>query len=188
MSNNEVGIQIKHMIQQGLADGDKLLAIFDQAEPIPCEFMFGQWRGAEIKTGHPIEGLLELSKWYGKVFKDKEHVYPLIFLDERKGILFAGDPKYIPLNEHVGVFQKVGKLMPLATKVLKTYESKARARMIEFRGKSSATMIYDEKPINDHFRKISENMVLGIMDLKSIVQPYFFILERDDQSIYTLDL
>ncbi len=60
--------------------------------------------------------------------------------------------------------------------------------MIEFRGKSSATMIYDEKPINDHFRKISENMVLGIMDLKSIVQPYFFILERDDQSIYTLDL
>ena len=97
MSNNEVEIQIKHMIQQGLADGDKLLAIFDQAEPIPCEFMFGQWRGAEIKTGHPIEGLLELSKWYGKVFKDKEHVYPLIFLDERKGILFAGDPKYLSL-------------------------------------------------------------------------------------------
>ena len=94
----------------------------------------------------------------------------------------------MPLNEHVGVFQKVGKLMPLATKVLKTYESKARARMIEFRGKSSATMVYDEKPIHDHFRKISENMVLGIMDLKSITQPYFFILERDDQSAYVLDL
>ena len=28
MSNNEVEIQIKHMIQQGLADSDELLAIF----------------------------------------------------------------------------------------------------------------------------------------------------------------
>lgn len=82
----------------------------------------------------------------------------------------------------------MGKLMPIATKVLKTYESKARLRMVEFRGGISATMIYDEKPINDHFRKISDNMVLGIMDLKGIAQPYFFILERDDQSTYTLDL
>lgn len=85
MTNSDVEIRIKEMIAQGCANCDVLLTIFDQAEAIPCEFMFGQWRGAEIKTGHPIEGLLELSKWYGKVFNDNEHVYPLIFLDERKG-------------------------------------------------------------------------------------------------------
>ncbi len=43
-------------------------------------------------------------------------------------------------------------------------------------------MIYDEKPIHDVFRKIDENTVLGWMDLKQQAQPYFFILQRDNQS------
>ncbi len=67
-------------------------------------------------------------------------------------------------------------------KLLKTKDSKARLRMTEFRGTISATMIYDEKPIHDVFRKIDENTVLGWMDLKQQAQPYFFILQRDNQS------
>ncbi len=67
-------------------------------------------------------------------------------------------------------------------RLLKTDKSNARLRMIEFRGKSSATMIYDEKPINDVFRRIDQNTVLGWMDLKDQAQPYFFILIRDEGS------
>ena len=65
------------------------------------------------------------------------------------------------------------------TKLLKTKESKARIRMMEHRGKISATMIYDYMPINDVFRLIDENTVFGLMDLKDMPQPFFFVLNRD---------
>ncbi|MEL6382734.1 MAG: DUF4334 domain-containing protein, partial [Cyanobacteria bacterium J06626_18] len=42
----------------------------------------------------------------------------------------------------------------------------------------SATMVYDYLPINDTFRKIDDNTVLGIMDLKNSPQPFFFTLKR----------
>ncbi|MCC5655076.1 DUF4334 domain-containing protein [Nostoc sp. XA013] len=50
--------------------------------------------------------------------------------------------------------------------------------MMEYRGKMTATMIYDYLPINDSFRKVDENTVLGIMDYKNIPKPFFFILKR----------
>jgi hypothetical protein len=64
-------------------------------------------------------------------------------------------------------------------KLLKTEESKARIRMMEYRGKVSATMIYDYLPINDMFRKVDNNTVLGLMDYKSVPQPFFFTLKRE---------
>ena len=66
-------------------------------------------------------------------------------------------------------------------RLLKTDKSKARLRMVEFRGKSSATMIHDV------FRRIDQNTVLGWMDLKDQAQPYFFILIRDDKSALSFE-
>jgi hypothetical protein len=40
-------------------------------------------------------------------------------------------------------------------------------------------MIYDAKPINDVFRRISDDTVMGVMDYRGGA-PYFFILRRDD--------
>ena len=51
--------------------------------------------------------------------------------------------------------------------------------MIEYREKVSTTMIYDNLPINDIFRKIDDNTVLGLMDFKGMPQPFFFVLNRD---------
>jgi len=60
-----------------------------------------------------------------------------------------------------------------------TKRSKARIRMIEHRGIVSAAMIYDQLGICDVFRKLDENTVLGVMDLKGEHQlGYFFVLER----------
>ncbi|WP_277469264.1 MULTISPECIES: DUF4334 domain-containing protein [unclassified Paenibacillus] len=39
-------------------------------------------------------------------------------------------------------------------------------RMIGYRGKISAAMIYDQKAIIDHFRRIDEDTLLGVMDFK----------------------
>ena len=51
--------------------------------------------------------------------------------------------------------------------------------MMEYRGQVTATMMYDYLPIHDHFRKIDDNTVLGLMDFKPISQPFFFLLKRD---------
>ena len=41
-------------------------------------------------------------------------------------------------------------------------------------------MIYDNLPINDVFRKISEDTVIGAMDYRGGRRPYFFVLQRND--------
>jgi hypothetical protein len=40
-------------------------------------------------------------------------------------------------------------------------------------------MIYDTLPINDSFRKVDDNTVLGLMGFKDIPQPFFFLLRRE---------
>jgi hypothetical protein len=40
-------------------------------------------------------------------------------------------------------------------------------------------MIYDHAPIVDCFRRLDENSLLGVMDLKGMQQPFFFVLRRE---------
>jgi hypothetical protein len=51
--------------------------------------------------------------------------------------------------------------------------------MTTYRGQSSATMIYDQLPILDVFRRIDADTVLGVMDRKGMTAPFFFVLRRD---------
>ena len=41
-------------------------------------------------------------------------------------------------------------------------------------------MIYDQLPINDVFRRLTDDAVIGAMDLRGSRRPYFFVLHRDD--------
>lgn len=54
--------------------------------------------------------------------------------------------------------------------------------MVEFRGKLSACMVYDGQPVFDHFRRVDDHTVMGIMDGKAQVfdngKHYYFWLER----------
>ena len=38
--------------------------------------------------------------------------------------------------------------------------------MEEFRGEVTASMVYDGAPVHDHFKKVDDNTVLGIMNGK----------------------
>jgi hypothetical protein len=49
--------------------------------------------------------------------------------------------------------------------------------MIEHRGVVTATMSYDALPINDHFRRVDDATLLGVMDLRG-APPFFFVLRR----------
>jgi hypothetical protein len=167
--------------QQGQTTTEAALQLFDELDPVDLEFMIGRWKGSGFPTNHPMDGLLEAFNWYGKEFVSADHVHPLLFSDGKS--IFKVDPNPtamnlglsfpLPKNEAIKPFYMA------MNKLLKTEESKARIRMMEYRGKLSATMIYDYLPINDVFRKVDENTVLGLMDYKSVPQPFFFTLKRE---------
>ena len=99
------------------------------------------------------------------------------------GKLFNVDPRRLPVRLVANWAIPKNKLTRLlfhsVKLLLKTSKTKARLRVIEFRGKTSAAMVYDNFPIIDSFRKVNENTVLGVMDYKAMDKPFFFILKRD---------
>lgn len=161
------------------------LDLFDAAPAVDAEAMIGTWHGAEVPTGHPLDGLLDASGWWGKQFVDAETVHPLLFP--------AGDGTLWPLNPllafgGLGVATRIPALRNrnhLSTisrlrPALRARTPKARLRTTRYRGVDSATMIYDQLPINDVFRRIDDETVIGAMDLRGSTAPYFFILRRDE--------
>jgi len=161
---------------------DQALKLFDELDSCSLEFMMGQWRGYGLHTNHPMDGLLEALDWYGKEFIDSNQVHPLLFLDRHNQVFkVAPNPTLmelsVPLNFPNNNIMKL--LFRLGSSLLKTETSKARLRMMEYRNKISATMIYDYLPIHDTFRKVDNNTVLGLMDFKSVKQPFFFVLKRE---------
>ena len=157
------------------------LEYFDSLEPASLEMMIGKWKGEGIDTNHPMNDLLKVSGWHGKIFEDMNNVHPLV----HKG-LFGGkyciNPALLPMKLAIKLpFLSI--LTPLFLVIFKplisTKKPKAQLRMTEFRSKISATMLYDAKPINDVFRKIDENTLLGLMDHKGDETPFFFKLTKE---------
>ncbi len=164
-----------------------VLRVYDQLEPVSLDFMKGRWKGYEIVTGHSLDGMLIPSGWYGKLFISPEEVHPLVFFAKNKTQLYSVNPKHMSLDLKVPK-KNLGLIMALAKPFVKTKASSARLRMIEYRGRATATMAYDAKPINDHFVKVDENTILGLMDKKgdSPNFPYAFVLERDNDSNFDI--
>ncbi len=177
---------LKEILQSRRGSTADILKVYDELPPADTQFMLGRWKGYEIATGHQMDGLLVPSGWYGKVFINEEMVHPLVFFGNGKKELYAVNPRNIPLDMKFPKVDFLGTLMKLARPFLQTRKSKARLRMVEHRGKLRATMLYDNKAIYDHFAIIDDNTVLGCMDLKGVVQPYFWVMERDDFSSYKI--
>lgn len=176
-------ITLEQAIKDGKTTTENALYIYDALEPIPTDFLIGsRWKGSEFPTDHQMDGFLAISGWYGKWFIDPENAHPLLFYTANKKELYPVSPDHIPMAvaSKFPKFNGLRTIMLLCKPFLQTKKSKARLRMVESRGKSTATMIYDRQAINDSFRKIDENRVMGVMDLKGIPQPYFFLLTRDD--------
>jgi hypothetical protein len=169
----------------GVTTPDEALALFDGLAPVPLAFMIGTWRGAEFPSGHPLDGLLAASGWYGKQLIDAETVHPLLFYTADRAQAFALDPGKLPVSlPHLVRLPlprtaHLHRLVLAARPLLQTHQPKARLRMTEYRGRLSATMIYDDLPIHDVFRQVDADTVLGAMDMRGLAQPYFFLLRRD---------
>lgn len=133
---------------QGQVAISALEAFYDQLEPIAPEFMLGDWNGGSFSTGHPGEGQLAALKWDGKSFKGLNDVNPIICKAD-DGSRYASDVM-----------------------------GQASLRQVAYRGVVTATMVYDKHPIFDHFKKVTDTLVLGVMDRKGEKQPLFFFLRR----------
>jgi len=99
----------------------------------------------------------------------------------KKG-LYAINPFLILLGRRLPKTKLLRLAMAFLKPILKTNISKARMRMIKYRGKITGTMVYDQKGIMDHFAKIDENTMLGVMEMKGAKKPYFYVLERDSKN------
>lgn len=173
-------VKLDQMLRDG-ASQEEAFQFFDQLEVADFEMMWGLWKGSEITTGHPLEGLLSASGWFGKRFENLETVYPLIF-ENPDHTLYAVNPALLPLNVPIEKIPRTA--ISITLKILRpfvsTERSSARLRMTDYRGKSSASMVYDAKAIIDVFRKVDEKTLLGVMDIKHLKPQlsYFFVLKK----------
>ncbi|WP_211232471.1 DUF4334 domain-containing protein [Thermocrispum municipale] len=160
---------------------EQALALFDDLPTVRSTELTGRWKGAELPTGHPMDGLLTASGWYGKQFDGPEDVHPLLFSAD--GEVFAVDPRKLPVGVAdrlpLGAVDRVRKALPVLRPALRTRKPRARLRDVEYRGKVSAAMVYDHLPIIDNFRRVDEDTLLGAMDQRGAEQPYFFLLYRE---------
>ncbi|MDF3032062.1 MAG: hypothetical protein K0R03_2620 [Moraxellaceae bacterium] len=172
------------MVAAGGTTTADALALFDRLEPVATGFMLGAWKGAGFPTHHPLDGVLEAYHWYGKRFENPEDVHPLVFATTGGELVSVNPLVFLPALGLLrsGALPKsaaAGKSFQLGLPLMATRRSCARLRMTEYRGKASATMIYDALPINDVFRQVDADTVLGVMDLKGMAQPFFFVLRRE---------
>jgi Domain of unknown function (DUF4334)/GXWXG protein len=163
---------------------EEALSFFDGLPPMAATQMTGFWRGGGFRTGHPLDGMLELFGWRGKRFDGPDAVHPLVFGEP--GALFSVNPSLAPL----GLLLRYGRIIqspavaPIARAalgMLRTKEPKARLRMTEFRGVTSATMVYNSLPIRDVFRRVDADTALGLMDRRGDKAPsyFYFVLRRE---------
>ena len=166
----------------GAAPAD-VLAFADRLPGIGVAEMTGRWRGAELPTGSPLDGLLTAYRWWGKEVVDADTVHPLLFPDR------AGRPR--PVEPAIAPLTLLRRAPALARSrparlaftsvrpLLTTRRPTARLRPVVHRGVPTAALVYDRLPVVDVFRQVTPDLLLGLMDLRGLPDPFAFLLERD---------
>ena len=169
------------VLEQG-ASPEEALAFFDGCGLVRMEEMLGCWKGSGVPTGHPFDGLLEALGWHGKRFGSPDETHPLVF--EGAAGLFSVNPALLPVSLAVR-FNRLLRTPPMPVigrrlvRMARTSQPRARLRMMGHRGVVTATMSYDALPINDHFRRVDADTMIGVMDFRSIDRPFLFVLRRE---------
>ncbi|ORA21770.1 DUF4334 domain-containing protein [Mycobacterium aquaticum] len=143
--------------REGQIPDAELDALWAVLTPASIDFMLGEWKGGEFQTGHKANGFMKRLNWFGKTFNSASDAKPLVCLD-------ADGNKFSNTEAMNG---------------------EASLWLEEFRGEVTATMVYDGKPVHDHFKVVDDKTVMGIMngkgalDLSGGTARYlYFFLER----------
>lgn len=151
--------ELERIISKPSTTDEEVFELYDRLPSVTVEELFPQkWIGKGINTGHWGYPWLDAVKWVGKWYRSQLDAIPLVCYNEA-GKLYSN----------------------------KSMKGEASLWMIAFRGKTSATMVYDGVPIFDHLRKIDDDTLLGVMngkhfdgspDVVDNGKYLFFVLER----------
>jgi uncharacterized protein DUF4334/GXWXG protein len=137
--------------QDGRIPTGELDEIWAALDPIRAEEILGAWRGSEFDTGHPLNGQLAKAGWHGKTF---------VSVSDAKPLICRGPDGELYSNTELG-------------------KGEASLWNVEFRGEVTATMVYDGRPVLDHFKRVDDDTLMGIMNVKGNGGLfYYFVLER----------
>lgn len=141
------------------APTDALDDLWANLPPVTVEEILGAWRGGDFSTGHLASSVLTKVRWHGKTFVSALDAKPLVCRGE-DGELYS--------NLEAGGGGEAS-LWPVG-----------------FRGETTATMVYDRLPVLDHFKRVDDATLMGIMNGKleaafGVSDLYYFWLERDDR-------
>ncbi len=158
------------------------LDFYDSLDAVRVEELTGSWRGEDLPTGNPFDGLLGRLGWHGKRFDGPDEVHPLVF-HASAGRLRSINPVLVPLAlglRHPRLLHApfTARVFPVIRPLMSTRKPKARLRMMRYRGVETATMCYDDLPINDAFRRVDADALVGAMDLRGLDPPFMFVLRR----------
>jgi GXWXG protein/uncharacterized protein DUF4334 len=165
----------------GAAPAD-VLAFADRLPGVAVEEMTGRWRGAELPTGSPLDGLLTAHRWWGKEVAGPDTVHPLLFPD-RAGRPRPIDPAPAPLvllRRAPGLARSAPARLAfrVARPLLTTRRPTARLRPVVHRSVPTAALVYDRLPVVDVFRRVGPDLLLGLMDMRGLPDPFAFLLQR----------
>lgn len=140
----------------GTASVRELTSLFDALEPVSPADLVGDWSGGDFADGddevHPCHAMLESFKWAGMAFKSTDDVAPVMTWTD------GGE------------------------RVESEYWGRAQIREVKFRGVVSTCCIFDSYPIMDHFRRVSDNTLMGLLDAKEKALreagPYYFFIRK----------
>ncbi|WP_437353305.1 DUF4334 domain-containing protein [Neorhizobium petrolearium] len=164
---------------------------FRRLPPVEPQELDGLWKGHGIPTGHPLDGVLENLGWFGKRFTPDMCADALLFQFSPLQ-LTPIDPARIPLRlalrlHGLGRTWMARSLFSAFHRSLRARGHTASLQTVEFERTVSTAMIYDSQPIVDHFRRMSEKRIAGVMTVEGDERRYFFELERiDDVSVRSL--
>lgn len=143
--------------RSGRLDPAELDAWWGELPVVGVEEILGRWKGTGFDTGHRALAQLAGLKWFGKDFVSALDAKPVLCHDDN-GDLYS--------NTAAG------------------NGGEATLWMAEYRGEVTATMIYDALALYDHFKKIDDNTLLGVMNGKDPARYldgghlFYFLLER----------
>ncbi|MEV6235667.1 DUF4334 domain-containing protein [Lentzea sp. NPDC051838] len=137
-------------------DPAELDDVWAALEPVSVEDVLGEWKGTMFETGHAALALMEGITWYGKRLHSATNAQPFVCVDS-EGSLYSDTTR--------------------------TGGGEASLWMIEYRGETTASMVYDALPIVDHFKRVDETTLLGVMNGKPEVvldngAYLYFLLEK----------
>ena len=132
----------------GVLSCKELDELFAELQPVTADEMIGEWQVGYLFT----EGT-------GSKFETFLRYLPIKLYGKR----------FLSKNKvQAWVFSLFGIKFgfPGATSILET---------IDYRNKVSTSMIYNYLPMIDHFRKIDNSAVMGIMEIKGNLSVYFYL-------------